>query len=59
MRIAITLGDPNGIGPEIAIKAAVRLADSEKVRPGQGVADPTGVIETVTLLASSGNSSAA
>jgi 4-hydroxy-L-threonine phosphate dehydrogenase PdxA len=58
MRIAITLGDPNGIGPEIAIKA-VRLADSEKVRPGQGVADPTGVIETVTLLASSGNSRAA
>jgi 4-hydroxy-L-threonine phosphate dehydrogenase PdxA len=26
MRIAITLGDPNGIGPEIAIKAANRFA---------------------------------
>ena len=31
MRIAITLGDPNGIGPEIAIKAA--LAVTGKVRP--------------------------
>ncbi len=31
MRIAITLGDPNGIGPEIAIKAA--LAATGKIRP--------------------------
>ena len=31
MRIAITLGDPNGIGPEIAIKAA--LAMTGKIRP--------------------------
>ena len=31
MRIAIALGDPNGIGPEIAIKAA--LAAGGKVRP--------------------------
>ncbi len=27
-RIGITLGDPNGIGPEIAIKAAARFADA-------------------------------
>jgi 4-hydroxy-L-threonine phosphate dehydrogenase PdxA len=33
VRIAITLGDPNGIGPEIAIKAAARFADNEKIRP--------------------------
>jgi len=31
MRIAITLGDPNGIGPEIAIKAA--LAARGNIRP--------------------------
>ena len=31
MRIAIALGDPNGIGPEIAIKAA--LAAPGKIRP--------------------------
>ena len=24
--IALTIGDPNGIGPEIAVKAAARLA---------------------------------
>mgnify|MGYP003342001252 CR=1 FL=1 len=31
MRIAIALGDPNGIGPEVAIKAA--LATKGNVRP--------------------------
>jgi 4-hydroxy-L-threonine phosphate dehydrogenase PdxA len=33
MRIAITLGDPNGIGPEVAIKAAQRFARDPKVKP--------------------------
>jgi 4-hydroxythreonine-4-phosphate dehydrogenase len=28
-RIALALGDPNGIGPEIAVKAAVRCADDK------------------------------
>jgi 4-hydroxy-L-threonine phosphate dehydrogenase PdxA len=31
MRIAITLGDPNGIGPEIAVKAAQRFAGHNKI----------------------------
>jgi 4-hydroxy-L-threonine phosphate dehydrogenase PdxA len=33
MRIAITLGDPNGIGPEIAIKAAQHFANHPTIRP--------------------------
>ena len=33
MRIAIALGDPNGIGPEIAVKAAARFAGHRKVQP--------------------------
>lgn len=33
MRIAITLGDPNGIGPEIAIKAAQHFASGTGIRP--------------------------
>ncbi len=33
MRIAITLGDPNGIGPEIAIKAASRFARDPRIKP--------------------------
>ena len=33
MRIAITLGDPNGIGPEIAIKAATHFASDAHIRP--------------------------
>ncbi|MFO1081070.1 MAG: 4-hydroxythreonine-4-phosphate dehydrogenase PdxA [Reyranellaceae bacterium] len=33
MRIAIALGDPNGIGPEIAVKAAARFADHPTIRP--------------------------
>ena len=33
MRMAITLGDPNGIGPEIAIKAANRFAHDPKIKP--------------------------
>ena len=33
MRIAITLGDPNGIGPEIAIKAAQHFARDPKIKP--------------------------
>jgi len=33
MRIAITLGDPNGIGPEIAIKAAHAFADNDRIQP--------------------------
>src|SRR5258708_5918076 len=33
MRIAITLGDPNGIGPEIAIKAAQHFAHHSKIKP--------------------------
>ncbi len=30
--IALTIGDPNGIGPEIAVKAATELADSASPR---------------------------
>ena len=33
MRIAITLGDPNGIGPEVAIKAAQHFASHDKIKP--------------------------
>ena len=33
MRIAITLGDPNGIGPEVAIKAALHFARDPKIKP--------------------------
>lgn len=33
MRIAIALGDPNGIGPEIAVKAAGRFAGNPKIKP--------------------------
>ena len=33
MRIAITLGDPNGIGPEIAIKAAQHFAAGGRIKP--------------------------
>lgn len=33
MRVGITLGDPNGIGPEIAIKAAQHFASHDKIRP--------------------------
>lgn len=33
MRIGITLGDPNGIGPEIAIKAAAHFAHRGRIRP--------------------------
>jgi 4-hydroxy-L-threonine phosphate dehydrogenase PdxA len=33
MRIAITLGDPNGIGPEIAIKTANHFARDSRIKP--------------------------
>ena len=33
MRIAITLGDPNGIGPEVAIKAARHFAGHPTIKP--------------------------
>jgi 4-hydroxy-L-threonine phosphate dehydrogenase PdxA len=33
MRIAITLGDPNGIGPEIAVKAAMHFASDTQLHP--------------------------
>src|SRR5471032_1956064 len=33
MRIAITLGDPNGIGPEVAIKAAQHFARHSTIKP--------------------------
>jgi 4-hydroxy-L-threonine phosphate dehydrogenase PdxA len=33
MRVAITLGDPNGIGPEIAVKAAVHFGSNTHVSP--------------------------
>ncbi|HUN51648.1 MAG TPA: 4-hydroxythreonine-4-phosphate dehydrogenase PdxA [Candidatus Sulfotelmatobacter sp.] len=33
MRIAIALGDPNGIGPEIAVKAAHHVAADRSVEP--------------------------
>jgi 4-hydroxy-L-threonine phosphate dehydrogenase PdxA len=33
MRIVITLGDPNGIGPEVAIKAANHFARNPKIKP--------------------------
>jgi 4-hydroxy-L-threonine phosphate dehydrogenase PdxA len=33
MRIAIALGDPNGIGPEIAVKAAHHFAADKTIRP--------------------------
>jgi 4-hydroxy-L-threonine phosphate dehydrogenase PdxA len=33
MRIGITLGDPNGIGPEIAIKAAQHFSGHGRIKP--------------------------
>ena len=33
MRIGIALGDPNGIGPEIAVKAALHVAASDRIAP--------------------------
>src|SRR6185503_11392352 len=33
VRIAITLGDPNGIGPEVAIKAAQHFARHPTIKP--------------------------
>lgn len=33
MRLAIALGDPNGIGPEIAVKAAARYAGHPTIHP--------------------------
>lgn len=39
MRIGITLGDPNGIGPEVAIKAAARFADAMLVGDGFVIRD--------------------
>jgi 4-hydroxy-L-threonine phosphate dehydrogenase PdxA len=33
MPIAVTLGDPNGIGPEIAIKAAAHFAGHRRIHP--------------------------
>src|ERR1700738_3399615 len=33
MRVAITLGDPNGIGPEVAIKAAQHFANHPTIKP--------------------------
>jgi 4-hydroxy-L-threonine phosphate dehydrogenase PdxA len=33
MRIAIALGDPNGIGPEIAVKAAQRFEGDRNIQP--------------------------
>jgi 4-hydroxythreonine-4-phosphate dehydrogenase len=32
-RIAISIGDPNGIGPEIALKAAAQCADGGPIKP--------------------------
>ena len=32
-RVLVTIGDPNGVGPEIAIKAAAALADDPHNRP--------------------------
>jgi 4-hydroxy-L-threonine phosphate dehydrogenase PdxA len=32
-RVLLTIGDPNGIGPEIAVKAAVGLHDDHSCRP--------------------------
>ena len=49
MRIAIALGDPNGIGPEIAIKAA--HAAQGKVRP-RLVGDAFVIEDTAERLAS-------
>ncbi len=51
MRIALTIGDPNGIGPEVAVKAAVRRA-----RGGHGpvpvlVGDPEPVRHYLRLVA--------
>jgi 4-hydroxythreonine-4-phosphate dehydrogenase len=40
MRIALTLGDPNGIGPEVAVKAALHAAESEKGPVPVLVGDP-------------------
>lgn len=31
--VAVPIGDPNGIGPEVAVKAAVALREREDVRP--------------------------
>jgi 4-hydroxythreonine-4-phosphate dehydrogenase len=38
-RVLLTVGDPNGIGPEIAVKAAVALSDEPHLAPVL-VADP-------------------
>ena len=32
-RVLITVGDPNGIGPEVAVKAAHSLAGDASLRP--------------------------
>ena len=32
-RVLLTIGDPNGIGPEIAVKAAVALAREPQLAP--------------------------
>lgn len=39
MRVGITLGDPNGIGPEIAVKAAQRFADATLIGDGFVIRD--------------------
>lgn len=39
MRVGITLGDPNGIGPEIAIKAAARFVDATLIGDGFVIRD--------------------
>ena len=39
MRVGITLGDPNGIGPEIAIMAAARFANAVLIGDGFVIRD--------------------
>ena len=38
MRVGMALGDPNGIGPEIAIKAAARFSGAVLVGEAAGLA---------------------
>lgn len=40
MTVALAIGDPNGIGPEIAVKAAAQMARGERVEDGGHAAHP-------------------
>ncbi|WP_235911880.1 PdxA family dehydrogenase [Mesorhizobium xinjiangense] len=52
-RILVSIGDPNGIGPEVAVKAAAALADAPRLRPvlvgDAHVIDPLAKAEGLSL----------